>query len=255
MQMHRLHFLPYPEVYLAIFLLVLGVLFIILQLRLVAYAYERLGLTRRGAMAVLFGSLLGSGINIPVAELPSRTMIAPGVVDYFGMQYVVPMVMQQDSTIIAVNVGGAIIPVLVTLLLMARYGFSRRAFAVLAFATILVHLLAQPVPGVGIAMPPFLPPIVIAVAALLIDPSAAPRTAFISGTLGTLIGADLLNLGRIRDLGAPVASIGGAGTFDGIFLVGILAVLLTTVPMLGHRIRGKLGLKPHPQEPPISRAA
>ena len=27
-------------------------------------------------------------------------------------------------------------------------------------------------------------------------------------------------------LGAPVASIGGAGTFDGIFLTGILAVLL-----------------------------
>ncbi len=27
-------------------------------------------------------------------------------------------------------------------------------------------------------------------------------------------------------LGAPVASIGGTGTFDGIFLTGILAVLL-----------------------------
>jgi len=39
--------------------------------------------------------------------------------------------------------------------------------------------------------------------------------AFISGVLGTLIGADLLNLGKLRELGAPVASIGGAGTFDG----------------------------------------
>ena len=46
---------------------------------------------------------------------------------------------------------------------------------------------------------------------------------FISGVIGTLIGADLRNL---RDLGAPVASIGGAGTFDGIFLIGIVAVLL-----------------------------
>jgi uncharacterized membrane protein len=50
--------------------------------------------------------------------------------------------------------------------------------------------------------------------------------AYISGSLGTLIGADLLNLNNIQGLGAPVASIGGAGTFDGIFVTGILAVLL-----------------------------
>jgi uncharacterized membrane protein len=44
--------------------------------------------------------------------------------------------------------------------------------------------------------------------------------------LGTLIGADLMNLGSIQGLHAPVLSIGGAGTFDGVFLTGILAVLL-----------------------------
>ena len=41
-----------------------------------------------------------------------------------------------------------------------------------------------------------------------------------------LIGADLFNLGQIQGLGALVASIGGAGTVDGIFITGILAVLL-----------------------------
>jgi uncharacterized membrane protein len=50
--------------------------------------------------------------------------------------------------------------------------------------------------------------------------------AYIAGSLGTLIGADLLNLDKVRGLGAPVVSIGGAGTFDGIFLAGIVAVLL-----------------------------
>jgi uncharacterized membrane protein len=50
--------------------------------------------------------------------------------------------------------------------------------------------------------------------------------AYVGGTLGTLIGADVLNLGRIGGLGAPIVSVGGAGTFDGIFLTGILAVLL-----------------------------
>ena len=57
---------------------------------------------------------------------------------------------------------------------------------------------------------------------------AAPL-AYIAGSLGTLIGADLLNLGKVRGLGAPVASIGGAGTFDGVFLVGIVAVLLASL--------------------------
>jgi len=36
-----------------------------------------------------------------------------------------------------------------------------------------------------------------------------------------------MNLGRIQGLGAPIVSIGGAGTFDGIFLSGIIAVLLS----------------------------
>jgi Protein of unknown function (DUF1614) len=41
----------------------------------------------------------------------------------------------------------------------------------------------------------------------------APPLAYIAGGLGTLIGADLTNLDKVRGLGAPVASIGGAATF------------------------------------------
>jgi uncharacterized membrane protein len=47
--------------------------------------------------------------------------------------------------------------------------------------------------------------------------------------LGTLIGADILNLPKVQGLAVPVASIGGAGTFDGIFLTGIIAVLLASL--------------------------
>jgi uncharacterized membrane protein len=82
------------------------------------------------------------------------------------------------------------------------------------------------VQGVGIAIPTFLPPIAAAVTAMLLSRRMAAPLAYIAGTLGTLIGGDLLNLGLLPGLGAPVASIGGAGTFDGIFLTGILAVLL-----------------------------
>ena len=65
--------------------------------------------------------------------------------------------------------------------------------------------------------------------ALLLSRVHAAQIAYIAGSLGTLIGADLLNLGKISGLGTPVASIGGAGTFDGIFLTGILAVLLASL--------------------------
>jgi uncharacterized membrane protein len=92
--------------------------------------------------------------------------------------------------------------------------------------TVIVHLLAYPVRGVGIAVPTFAPPLVAAAVALALSRQYAAPLAYICGSLGTLIGADLLNLDQIPQLGAPIASIGGAGTFDGIFLTGILAVIL-----------------------------
>jgi uncharacterized membrane protein len=94
---------------------------------------------------------------------------------------------------------------------------------------LVVHRSARPIPGVGIATPMFIPPIVAAIVGSLLSgglPHHASAIAYISGVLGTLIGADLMNLRRLSELGAPVASIGGAGTFDGIFLTGIVAVLL-----------------------------
>jgi uncharacterized membrane protein len=44
--------------------------------------------------------------------------------------------------------------------------------------------------------------------------------------LGPLIGADLLHLRDIEELETGIASIGGAGTFDGIVLSGIVAAYL-----------------------------
>jgi uncharacterized membrane protein len=90
-------------------------------------------------------------------------------------------------------------------------------------------------PGIGIAVPVLLPPAVAAMTAILVTPvlvgheSLAPRAAYMAGTIGTLIGADLghlLNRRTLALLDAPLLSIGGAGTFDGIFLAGIIAVLL-----------------------------
>jgi len=150
------------------------------------------------------------------------------VVEFFGMRYVVPLVTDWPRTVIAVNIGGAVIPTLLSLYLLAKNWIWSSAAVATAVVTVACYLLAQPVPGVGIAIPSLVPPIIAATTALLVARRHVAAVAYVSGSLGTLIGADLLNLGKIQGLGAPVLSIGGAGTFDGIFLTGILAVLLAS---------------------------
>jgi uncharacterized membrane protein len=95
-----------------------------------------------------------------------------------------------------------------------------------AVVALVMNQLARVVPGVGIAVPMLLPPLLAAAVALILAFRQAPPVAYVAGSMGTLIGADLLNLGRIAEMGAPMLSIGGAGTFDGVFLTGILAGLL-----------------------------
>ena len=129
----------------------------------------------------------------------------------------------------AINVGGAVIPTLMSIYLVIRYELWLRATIAIAVIAFIVHASATPVPGIGIAVPVFVPVIATAILALLLSREYAAPLAYIGGSMGTLIGADLLNLDKISGLGAPVASIGGAGTFDGIFLTGILAVLLAGI--------------------------
>jgi uncharacterized membrane protein len=138
-----------------------------------------------------------------------------------------------------VNVGGALIPVVISLYLLYEsvvisegYLLFALALVGVAVVTVVTKLVARPVPGLGIATPFFIPPLAALLAALVLPllaggAAGAPVIiAYVSGTLGTLIGADVMNLNHIAELGAPMASIGGAGTFDGIFLSGIIAALL-----------------------------
>ena len=223
--------LLYIPLALPFFLVLAGLLLflvVLIQIHVLQYAYAKLGLSSGAALLVLFASLIGSYFNIPLAELPEREVRSGQVVEFFGMRYVVPLVTDWPSTVVAVNIGGAVIPALLSLYLLIRnriWGLAAIATLVVTFAC---YLLAQPVPGIGIAIPSLVPPIIAAMAALLVARTNVAAVAYISGTLGTLIGADLLNLGKVQGLGAPVVSIGGAGTFDGIFLTGIIAVLLAS---------------------------
>jgi len=226
MQMSQMHYLPIAP---AFFAILVGIFLIVLILRSVSYAYESLGVSHHAAMWLLFASLLGSFFNIPVAELPpGQVMSNQQVVNFFGMQYEVPVVSHWAGTVIAVNVGGAVIPTLMSIYLLIRNQLWAKGLAATAIVAVIIHLMANPVPGLGIAVPVFVPVVATAIVAMLLSRQYAAPLAYIAGSLGTLIGADLSNLDKVSGLGAPVASIGGAGTFDGIFLTGILAVLLAS---------------------------
>jgi len=223
-----MQYLPLAAPFFAILVGVFVLLVILIEINVLRYAYTRLGVSSGTALLLLLASLVGSYVNIPVWDFPERAVRSGQEVVFFGVHYVIPVVEQWPRTVIAVNVGGGLIPTVLSLYLLAKNNLWVPGLITTAVVTVLVHALAEPVEGVGIAVPIFVPPVVTALTALLIARHHAAAIAYAGGSLGTLIGADLLNLGVVRGLGAPVASIGGAGTFDGIFLTGIVAVLLAS---------------------------
>jgi uncharacterized membrane protein len=199
--------------------------FFMVQIDLIAIAFAQIGIPTKYVFSALFATLVGSFINFPVKRIPQETMVEERMVRFFGSRYMVP-VPKRKETVLAVNVGGAVIPVLLSCYLVFKTGLWGKALIATTLMALITFRLARPVRGLGIALPFFVPPILAALVSVIISGSHAPVVAYICGTLGTLIGADLLNLNKIGKLGAPVASIGGAGTFDGIFLNGIFAVVL-----------------------------
>jgi uncharacterized membrane protein len=229
MDWSRLQYLPLALSHFSILALILLVLVAWIEVQALRSAYMSMGLSRHAAVLLLLASLGGSYLNIPVAQLPAQHIVSDREVWFFGMHYVIPEVISQPGTVIAVNVGGALIPGLLSLYLYVRNQLWISGIIGIAVVAAVCHWFATPVPGLGIALPVLVPPLTTAAVALVLSRRHAGPLAYISGSLGTLIGADLLNLGRVQGLGAPVASIGGAGTFDGIFLAGILGVLLASI--------------------------
>jgi uncharacterized membrane protein len=225
----QVQYLPITPGLFAILVLAFVALVILIQLRILRYAYLKLGVGPGMAMLLLLGSLIGSYFNIPLTVLPGQNIHSGEIIDYFGMQYVVPLVEHWPGTVLAVNIGGAVIPTIMSTYLVVRYQLWLRAAIAVIVIALIIHAMATPVRGVGIAVPVFMPVVVTAILAFLLSREYAAPLAYIGGSMGTLVGADLMNLDRISGLGAPVASIGGAGTFDGVFLTGILAVLLAGI--------------------------
>ena len=202
---------------------------------------EGVGIPPEAFGLVLFLSLFGSAVNIPVTSIESRgPVVVEREVRLFWVTWRIPrVVMGVRRTMVAVNLGGAVVPVLISayLLLVSIPGKSPdvlasyvRAGVVLVVVSLSTFRSSRLVRGLGIATPAFGPPLMTVLAVLTVDlfsPLSCPtQVAYVGGSLGALIGADLLNWGRLPELGAPVVSLGGAGTFDGIYVTGLVSVLL-----------------------------
>lgn len=234
MRPSSMHYFPLAWPFLIGLVFLFFILVALVELGILKYAYERMGIPPRYVLAVLLLSLIGSAINIPIAQYRPERVVSGGVVDFYGVEYVVPVVREWPGTVLAVNLGGAVIPVILSLYLLFKNKSYLLTFVAVGVVGCVAYWLARPVPGIGISLPIFVAPLVAAFVAMVLDGRQAAPMAYIAGSLGTLIGADLMNLSRIPGLGAPVASIGGAGTFDGIFLAGIVAVLLCPVSGSSH---------------------
>jgi uncharacterized membrane protein len=181
-------------------------------------AFELAGTKASRAIIMTVGALVGSLIDIPFAIT--------------------------DGVVLAVNVGGCIIPLLLSAEVVARQRV-RPGPAVLAviFVALVSYYFATPVQGEGILMPFYIAPLAGAFAGILLAGAdiTSPGTAYVGGAMGTLLGADIFLLatpGTIETIaGGEIAilSIGGAGVFDGIFLTGIIAVFLAA--LVARRIR------------------
>jgi len=220
--------LPYSPLPLLLFLVAIGLLLAIFQLGALTIAFDKLGLTPRSAFLLLFVSLFGSAINLPLFTMKAQSAPPPPAVPPALRRLLRHQARAfHGTTLVAVNVGGCLIPAAFSIYLLTRepLPWAPVLFGIVMIAAV-SRLISRPMPGIGIGMPMFVPPVIAAILAVLLDSAHSAPLAYISGTLGVIIGADLLRIPDIRKLGTPFASIGGAGTFDGIFITGIVAVLL-----------------------------
>jgi uncharacterized membrane protein len=212
-----------PRLPLRILLLLAAFVFLttFIQLGVLTLALDKLGLSSSSATLLFITILAGSMLNLPLFSMDAMPAkeeseeIEPAVPGFTG------------KTQVMANVGGCVVPVAFCLYLLQHNPMDKLHLLIAITAvTLLSYSTSRRLPGVGIGIPILLAPFTAALVSFLLDPKHAAPIAYISGTLGVLIGADLLHLRDLRKLGVPFAAIGGAGSFDGIFITGIVAALL-----------------------------
>ena len=215
----HLPFTPYMSIIHILLLLVL-----IFFPGIVGLAFIRIGLPPWSIALVLLISLVGSFVNIVIREKMVSVDVEPILPPILHYLFDIPPIRIRRRQILAINVGGGIIPTMVAIYVATRLPLLQFLVS-LIILSVLVNRLSKVVQGMGIVVPGIIPPILAVLLAYLLYPQAAPPLAFSSGVLVTLLGADIMNLNKLGDMPGLV-SIGGAGVFDGIYLTGVLAALL-----------------------------
>jgi len=185
------------------------------------------GLTYEEAVTVFFLIVIGSLMNIPVYEKEGSVVVRR--YSFFGIIY---SRRERSRITVAVNVGGCIIPSILAVKLLAEVPIHLW-FPGFVISSMIIYMYARPIQGIGIAVPTFIPPVIAALTSYFsiiyfsYPIQLLPKLSFATGVLSALFGADILHLKDLSKIGSGVMSIGGAGTFDGIFLTGIFAVVFS----------------------------
>ena len=178
------------------------------------------------ALVLVFLFYKAMSSSFPKMGIPRRLVIPIFVAILIGGLFNIP-IWRSGSTTVAVNVGGAIIPLLVSFYLLRKAPLLKTALAV-AIVAMVSGLLAKVNANGSITLHFgfLIMPLTAVSVALILAGRKAPQAAFIAGTIGAIIGVDLVHLREAIHLGATYLSIGGRGVFDGIFTTGIIAAVL-----------------------------
>ncbi len=202
--------------------LILPFLVVFLLINFFAIGLANLGLSSSAGLLIVLAIFFGSFVNLPLTKKKTVKVRDRRLFGILEREIV-------TNQGLSINLGGAIIPVFIASILIPNAPFYATVISVLA-TTLVAYKSAKIIPGIGITMTAAFPVLVAFLLALLLAPESPEIVAFISGVLGTLIGADLLHLPQfLKNPDRMSISIGGAGVFDGIFLTGIVASLLAGI--------------------------
>lgn len=225
----------FPPLVLPLFILLIVLPFLLVLFVFTGTAVFQIvfGVDGNTALTIFALILFGSLINIPIYEKEGIEYETRYRV--FGFIYTVR---RRRKMIVAVNLGGCVFPSILALKALSdllRHMSIELWLFVLILTSVVIYSFAKPVPGVGIVVPMLIPPLTatffsfIAISMVNLPLILLPKLAFSTGVLSALFGADILHMKDLDRIGSGVVSIGGAGTFDGIFLTGIFAVIFSVL--------------------------
>ncbi len=198
---------------------------------------------------VLVAMLLTSVIEIPIYRFRTKkpgysALEAACIGDFYGVP--ISEEIQADNertykTQVTLNVGGFIIPLLFSVYLLLNYStlLLEIALAILLM-TLFSYMLLEVKAGVGIVIPSYVGVFAIPLALILAPGVQAEAQAgntaiagliFILAIFGILLGLliAVATLSR-EEVGSAFFNLGGVGSFQPIYLISVLTLLIGTVP-------------------------